>query len=118
MGGGPFSRQKGFFGTDDNCGGFMAMLSKGDYDMKKFAIIAALPFALSVAACGDSVDGTDTTDLEANAVEPMDQGMSDPMETPAPMMTGTETGTMDDTMTPPPTDTATGEPMESDPMAE
>ncbi len=78
--------------------------------MKKFAIIAALPFALSVAACGDSVDGTDTTDLEANAVEPMDQGMSDPMETPAPMMTGTETT--------PPTGTATGEPMEADPMAE
>ena len=86
--------------------------------MKKFAIIAALPFALSVAACGDSVDGTDTTDLEANAVEPMDQGMSDPRETPAPMMTGTETGTMDDTMTTPPTDTATGEPMEANPMAE
>ena len=32
MGGGPFSRQKGFFGTDGNCGGFMAMLSKGDYE--------------------------------------------------------------------------------------
>ena len=34
------------------------------------------------------------------------------------MMTGTETGTMDDTMTTPPTGTATGEPMEADPMAE
>lgn len=45
--------------------------------MKKLAIITALPLALSIAACGDSVDGTDTADMEADTVEPMDQGMTE-----------------------------------------
>ncbi len=85
--------------------------------MKKLAMIAALPIALSVAACGDSVDGTDTADLEPNAVEPMDQGMTDPTATPDPVTTGTETGAMDDEVAAGPTDTATGDPMETDPMA-
>ena len=86
--------------------------------MKKFAMIAALPVALSVAACGDSVDGTDTADLEPDAVAPMDQGMTDPVATPDPAMTGTETGPMDDEMTTDPSVTATSDPMGDDPVAE
>ncbi|MBX7481559.1 hypothetical protein [Qipengyuania qiaonensis] len=88
--------------------------------MTKFAMIIALPIALSVAACGDSIDGTDTADLEADAVEPMDQGMTDPVETPEPMMTGTETetGTMDDGMTAEPADGTATDPMATDPATE
>ncbi|MBU2342234.1 MAG: hypothetical protein KKE77_13455 [Alphaproteobacteria bacterium] len=54
--------------------------------MNKFAIAAALPFALTLAACGDNeVDGTDTTSMEAETVEPMDVGTSDPVDGTAPM---------------------------------
>ena len=56
--------------------------------MKKLALIAALPFALSLAACGESaeeVDGTDTTSMEPAAVEPMDQGMTAPVAGETPM---------------------------------
>ncbi|MCH2486419.1 MAG: hypothetical protein MK010_01570 [Erythrobacter sp.] len=48
--------------------------------MKKLALVAALPVALTLAACGESaeeVDGTDTTAMEPAAVEPMDQGMTE-----------------------------------------
>jgi hypothetical protein len=49
--------------------------------MKKIAIAAALPFALTLAACGDNeVDGTDTTSMEAETVEPMDVGTTEPMD--------------------------------------
>lgn len=64
--------------------------------MKKIALIAALPFALSLAACGESaeeVDGTDTTSMEPAAVEPMDQGMT---ETPMADDAMSEDGTMND----------------------
>ena len=74
--------------------------------MKKLALVAALPVALSLAACGDStaeVDGTDTTSMEPAAVEPMDQGM-------------TETPMADDAMS---TDGAMSEDtMAADPMME
>ncbi len=64
--------------------------------MKKIALIAALPFALSLAACGESaeeVDGTDTTSMEPAAVEPMDQGMT---ETPMADDAMSEDGTMNE----------------------
>lgn len=50
----------------------------------KIALIAALPAALSLAACGDAsneVDGSDTTSMEPAAVEPMPTGMTEPMAT-------------------------------------
>ncbi len=54
--------------------------------MKKIAIAAALPFALTLAACGDNeVDGTDTTSMEADPVAPMNDGTSDPALTTDPM---------------------------------
>lgn len=76
--------------------------------MKKIAIAAALPFALTLAACGgNDVDGTDTTSMEADAVAPMDAGTSDPMMTEP----------MDDTMPAqePMTDDMTTDPMMDDP---
>ncbi|WP_454597718.1 hypothetical protein [Qipengyuania sp. SM2507] len=49
---------------------------------------AALPFALTLAACdsGEEIDGTDTTSMEADAVQPMDVGTSDPTVTNDGMM--------------------------------
>ncbi len=46
-----------------------------------FAAVA-LPFVLTLAACdsGAEVDGTDTTAMEAEAVEPMAVGTSDPVD--------------------------------------
>ncbi len=58
--------------------------------MKKTILAAAtLPFALTLAACDSSeeIDGTDTTSMEAEVVEPMDVGTSDPtLETDDTMM--------------------------------
>ena len=74
--------------------------------MKKLSLVAALPVALSLAACGgsaDEVDGTDTTSMEPAAVEPMDQGM-------------TETPMADDTMSQ--DGTMTEDPLAADPMME
>ena len=62
--------------------------------MKKIAIFAALPLALTIAACGET-DGSDTASMEADAVEPMDQGMSN--DTAGTAADGTMSGT--DTMT-------------------
>ena len=67
----------------------------------KIALIAALPAALSLAACGDAsneVDGTDTTSMEPAAVEPMPTGMTEPMATE-------ETDTMTETPAPEATET-------------
>ena len=88
--------------------------------MKKLALVAALPAALSLAACGESaeeVDGTDTTAMEPAAVEPMDQGMTEPAPTGMPAETGmaddtmSEDGMMDDTTTTMPAPDATETPM-------
>jgi outer membrane lipoprotein SlyB len=56
--------------------------------MKKIAIAAALPFALTLAACdsNEEIDGTDTTSMEAETVDPMDVGTSDPVVTDETMM--------------------------------
>ncbi len=65
--------------------------------MTKLALVAALPFALSLAACGESeMDGSDTTSMEPAAVEPMPTGMSEPMTQDPAMTDGTADTTMGD----------------------
>ena len=56
--------------------------------MKKIALIAALPVALTLAACGET-GGEDTADMGADATAPMDAGTS---------VEGTETATGTDAM--------------------
>ena len=36
--------------------------------MRKTILIAALPLTLGLAACGEPIDGSDTADMEADAV--------------------------------------------------
>jgi hypothetical protein len=84
--------------------------------MKTYALAAALPFALALAACGDStgeVDGTDTTSMQPEAVEPMSQGMTEPMATETPMADDamSEDGMMADPMMETPVPDATETPM-------
>lgn len=81
--------------------------------MKKIAIAAALPFALTLAACdsNEEIDGTDTTSMEAETVDPMDVGTSDPVVTDETMMA-------DDTMMAeePMTDDVETDPMTMEPV--
>lgn len=71
--------------------------------MNKFAIAAALPFALTLAACGGT-DETNTTTMETDAMAPMDSTTTtDPM-------VGTDTMTQE-----PMTDDMTTDPMMDDP---
>lgn len=81
--------------------------------MKKIAIAAALPFALTLAACDshEEIDGTDTTSMEAETVDPMDVGTSDPVVTDETMMA-------DDTMMAeePMTDDVETDPMTMEPV--
>lgn len=63
-------------GTEYNYGDFMATLD-GEITMKKIAIFAALPVALTLAACGDNVDET-AVDTDTMAEDTMaDDTMAD-----------------------------------------
>ncbi|MDG6079976.1 hypothetical protein E3U23_12330 [Erythrobacter litoralis] len=44
--------------------------------MNKFPLIAALPLALSLSACGEPIDGSDTADMTNDAVVPGEEGSS------------------------------------------
>lgn len=70
--------------------------------MNKLAMIAALPLALTLAACGGT-DETTTTTMETDTMAPMDAGTGEPM-------VGTDTMAQE-----PMTDDMMNDPMMDDP---
>ena len=80
--------------------------------MKTNAILMALPLALALGACGDP-GGEDTADLQPDAVEPSETGMTEETDTTADPMD--DAMMADDTMM---DDSLVEEPMTDDPLME
>ena len=61
-----FQAPRDHSGTFADYGDFVAG-PLGESAMKTFALLAALPVSLALAACGEEMDGSDTADLGSDA---------------------------------------------------